>query len=201
MLFRSPLKTPNATRKTRLSSFWQGTQDVEDRLPTIEASPPEPEERPATQTDIEHKLVHTHYGSTSFVPATAPVKANGEPEDEDYFGSRELSSIGSERSESSLYMHSDYDVPRHVADPSVDYEPTTVPALPRRICLTRQTSAPLPRLALYERRLRTARPASESAILTQAGRSAKEEQMFNELGYLTPPNPPDELERRRALYK
>ena len=25
--------------------------------------------------------------------------------------------------------------------------------------------------------------------------------MFNELGYLAPPNPPNELERRRALYK
>ena len=34
-----------------------------------------------------------------------------------------------------------------------------------------------------------------------AGRAAKEEGMFNELGYLAPPNPPDELERRRALYK
>ena len=33
------------------------------------------------------------------------------------------------------------------------------------------------------------------------GRAAKEEHMFNELGYLAPPNPPDELERRRALYK
>ncbi|KAK7454471.1 hypothetical protein VKT23_011227 [Stygiomarasmius scandens] len=32
-------------------------------------------------------------------------------------------------------------------------------------------------------------------------RAAKEEQMFLELGYLIPPNPPDELERRRALYK
>jgi hypothetical protein len=35
----------------------------------------------------------------------------------------------------------------------------------------------------------------------KAGRAAKEEQMFNELGYLAPPNPPDELERRRAMYK
>lgn len=34
-----------------------------------------------------------------------------------------------------------------------------------------------------------------------AGRAAKEEQMFSELGYLAPPNPPNELERRRALYK
>ncbi|KAH9481647.1 Sensor histidine kinase GacS [Psilocybe cubensis] len=33
------------------------------------------------------------------------------------------------------------------------------------------------------------------------GRAAKEERMFSELGYLAPPYPPDELERRRALYK
>lgn len=32
-------------------------------------------------------------------------------------------------------------------------------------------------------------------------RAAKEEQMFRELGYLVAPNPLDELERRRALYK
>ncbi|KAK7044175.1 hypothetical protein VNI00_007895 [Paramarasmius palmivorus] len=32
-------------------------------------------------------------------------------------------------------------------------------------------------------------------------RAVKEEQMFHDLGYLAPPNPPDELERRRALYK
>lgn len=32
-------------------------------------------------------------------------------------------------------------------------------------------------------------------------RAAKEEQMFRELGYLAAPNPPDEIERRRALYK
>jgi hypothetical protein len=32
-------------------------------------------------------------------------------------------------------------------------------------------------------------------------RAAKEEQIFAELGYLAPPNPPDEWERRRALSK
>ncbi|KAI9057213.1 hypothetical protein FKP32DRAFT_1689249 [Trametes sanguinea] len=47
-----PLLSPNTARKTRLSSFWQGTQDVEDappahgrdsssRLSTIQASPPD----------------------------------------------------------------------------------------------------------------------------------------------------------------
>jgi hypothetical protein len=34
-----------------------------------------------------------------------------------------------------------------------------------------------------------------------AGRALKEEAMFLELGYLAPPYPPDELERRRALYQ
>jgi hypothetical protein len=43
--------------------------------------------------------------------------------------------------------------------------------------------------------------ASETITSVKAGRAAKEEQMFAELGYLAPPNPPDELERRRALYK
>ena len=202
----APLKSPKSTRKTRLSSFWQGTQDVEDRLPTIEASPPDTEGRPASASGgaaqkAAPAQVHTHYGTTSFVPATAPVQLNGGGEAEDYFGARDPSSGGSDRPGSSLFVGTEPEVPHRTSGPPLDYEPATVPALPRRICLTRQTSAPLPRLALYERRLRSARPASESAVLTQAGRAAKEEQMFGELGYLTPPNPPDELERRRALYK
>uniref|UniRef100_A0A0W0F757 histidine kinase n=1 Tax=Moniliophthora roreri TaxID=221103 RepID=A0A0W0F757_MONRR len=50
-------------------------------------------------------------------------------------------------------------------------------------------------------------PASSSippGIISNSGpgmRAVKEEQMFHDLGYLAPPNPPDELERRRALYK
>lgn len=35
----------------------------------------------------------------------------------------------------------------------------------------------------------------------KSGRVQKEEGMFHDLGYLAPPNPPDELERRRAMYK
>jgi len=34
-----------------------------------------------------------------------------------------------------------------------------------------------------------------------AGRVSKEEAIFLELGYLAPPYPPDELDRRRALYQ
>jgi hypothetical protein len=54
----------------------------------------------------------------------------------------------------------------------------------------------LPPQAPFSTRL----PSSNIAAL-KLGRAAKEEQMFTALEYLAPPNPPDELERRRALYK
>ncbi|CAA7266924.1 unnamed protein product [Cyclocybe aegerita] len=79
---------------------------------------------------------------------------------------------------------------------------STVPAaLPRRVCLTRQTSSPLPVSSPPESRYAGGRLHSESLASVKMGRAAKEEQMFSDLGYLAPPNPPDELERRRALYK
>jgi hypothetical protein len=81
-----------------------------------------------------------------------------------------------------------------------EIRPMTVPALPRRVCLTRQTSSPLPVSTPHDSRF-AGRVASQSITSVKAGRAAKEEQMFAELGYLAPPNPPDELERRRALYK
>lgn len=195
-------KSPNVTRKTRLSSFWQGTQDVEEsRLPTIEASPPDPTDQSATQDGFDFNTA-----TMSFVPppATAPVKLGAESEDDDYFGSIDTppSSDGTNMNQHVVDLpRTEHEVARHTSVPLLDIQPATVPALPRRICLTRQTSAPVPTLAPFERRLRSARPASDSSVLSQAGRAAKEEQMFNELGYLTPPNPPDELERRRALYK
>lgn len=214
----TPLKSPNLARKTRLSSFWQGTQDVEDsRLPTIEASPPESTEDHSSRSSSQGND-HSRKSSSSFPffgavvpPATAPVRYNDDKEDDDYFGSIENQkmleslSVGSDKNSvgahTSTVTRAEHDVSRHSSAPPLDCEPATVPALPRRICLTRQTSAPLPTLAMYEKRLRTSRPASESSALPHVGRSAKEEQMFSELGYLAPPNPPDELERRRALYR
>ncbi|GJE94509.1 Signal transduction histidine kinase [Phanerochaete sordida] len=214
-----PLKSPNLSRKTRLSSFWQGTQDVEEsRLPTIEASPPEWTEdhssshSPSLWNDSSRKSSNSFPFVGSVVPpATAPVRYSDDKDDDDYFGSIEghkgLESVSSDSdmnsigTQASTVTRLDHDVARHASAPPFDSEPSTVPALPRRICLTRQTSAPLPTLTMYEKRMRTARPASESSALSHVGRSAKEEQMFSELGYLAPPNPPDELERRRALYK
>ena len=207
-----PLKSPNLTRKSRLSSFWQGTQDVEEsRLPTIEASPPESTEDHTSQDESSRKSSSSFPFIGGIVPlATAPVRYGEEKEDDDYFGSldtqRMLENYSSSSDRNSTTTQAttsvsrpDHEVSRHSSAPPLD-EPATVPALRRRICLTRQTSAPLPTLAMVER-LRSSRPASESSTHSHASRSAKEEQMYSELGYLAPPNPPNELDRRRALYK
>ncbi|KIM39991.1 hypothetical protein M413DRAFT_189339 [Hebeloma cylindrosporum] len=80
-------------------------------------------------------------------------------------------------------------------------EAVSVPALPRRLCLTRQTSSPLPESTPQVPRYLGGRAPSETITSVKLGRAAKEERMFAELEYLAPPYPPDELERRRALYK
>lgn len=93
---------------------------------------------------------------------------------------------------------------QHVPD-----TPSTVPALPRRLCLTRQTSAPLPQYLLKEKSSVTAaqqrkggRKSADGGMPPhRLGRAVREEQMYAELGYLAPPMPPDELERRREVYK
>ena len=80
-------------------------------------------------------------------------------------------------------------------------EATSVPALPRRLCLTRQTSSPLPESTPQVPRHLGVRAPAETITSVKLGRAAKEERMFVELEYLAPPYPPYELERRRALYK
>ncbi|KAI0077875.1 hypothetical protein K474DRAFT_1706914 [Panus rudis PR-1116 ss-1] len=223
-----PLQSPGTLRKSRLSSFWQGTQDVDDDItpPSQPSSagkalpPPQSEDgdpgnkekdRPSSRgSSLQGSSTLPFVGPPVF-PATAPVRAETEQEDEDYFGWSDglkhdyASSVNSDMPGTSIAStnattRTDLDIMRQSSAPPFN-EPSTVPALPRRICLTRQTSAPAPSLALYERRMRASRPASDGNLNILAGRAAKEEQMFNELGYLAPPNPPDELERRRALYK
>ncbi|KAJ3990147.1 atypical/HisK protein kinase [Lentinula detonsa] len=73
-----------------------------------------------------------------------------------------------------------------------------------RMALMRQSSAPLPAgsgsNSMLRGNLAIGMPMPPRT-LPPSMRAAKEEQMFRDLGYLVAPNPPDELERRRALYK
>ena len=199
--------TPGNNRKTRLGSFWEGTQDVGDdvdRLSTIQGSGPASPTRSTLDGDA-HPPVDPAV-NTSILPASAPLPQQSPEEhpEEDYF------TASSSRANT---VDTDPRVPSDV--PSIwqeyvntqrDNEPLDVnvaatPALPRRICLTRQTSSPLPISITSERKFPGGRSVSEMLNSYRLGRAAKEEQMFSELGYLAPPNPPDELERRRALYK
>ena len=195
--------TPGNNRKTRLGSFWEGTQDVGDdidRLSTIQGSNPTSPTRSTTDGDARPDSSW----STLTTPASAPLQRRSPEEhpEEDYF------TASSSRANT---VDTDPRITRDV--PSVwqeyvnvqrDNEPLDMnvspsPAMPRRTCLTRQTSSPLP--ISTASKLPGGRSVSETVSGYRIGRAAKEEQMFLELGYLAPPNPPDELERRRALYK
>ena len=166
-------------RRPRLASFWEGT--VEQALPTVEGSPSTeymPMEDAETTTTEDGSSV-----SLSVIPpASAPLMASVGSETGDYFGDASPPPISS-----TSELHSIDSV-------------SSVPAVTRRICLTRQTSSPLPAFSDRTfRHHRTVRSSSENSGL--GPRSVKEESMFYELGYLVAPNPPDEIERRRALYR
>lgn len=168
--------TPGMSR-IRAGSFWEGTQDVEDEL-TVLALPgslPRTPLRNITEGELHVSLPP---------PVSVPLQRNYSPEP----------------TEEGDYFTADY--VNHRREPgSMELNVCTAPPLPRRICLTRQTSSPLPDSNGRDRGLPGGRSVCDSVNSFRTGRSVKEEQMFLDLGYLAPPNPPDELERRRALYK
>ena len=208
-----PPNTGN-NRKSRLTDFWQGTTDIDHggsthstgptQLVTILASPPD--SRPVTpQPAMTHMStsVPSNYSVpvallASAVPASVPTLAHNNGDDlaqTDYFGDvsppiqPEIA-----LAQPPLITSDDIEKTR------VGHSTASVPALPRRVCLTRQTSSPLPVSLPPQAPFSTRLPSNNFAAL-KLGRAAKEEQMFTALEYLAPPNPPDELERRRALYK
>jgi hypothetical protein len=89
---------------------------------------------------------------------------------------------------------------RASSDTPFDSEVVSAPAVPyKRIQLVRQTSSPLPGTYFnHEDRPQKSRAPSDTS---SNRRAAKEEQLYEELGYLVAPRPPDEAERRRALHK
>ena len=166
-------------RRPRLASFWEGT--VEQTLPTVDGSP----SIESVSLDEVGTTVTEDSSSASLSvipPASAPLMASVGSETGDYFGDA-----------CPLPTSSTSELP--IIDSA-----SSVPAVTRRICLTRQTSSPLP--AFSDRTFRHHRSVRSSSESSGFGpRSVKEESMFYELGYLAAPNPPDEIERRRALYR
>lgn len=166
-------------RRPRLASFWEGT--VEEALPTVDGSP---SMEPTQLEGVESTVAEDSFSSSmSAIPsASVPLITSVGSETGDYFEAGQLP-----QTTSACEL------------PTVD-SVSSVPAVTRRICLTRQTSSPLP--AFSDRTFRNHRTVRSSSESTGFGpRSVKEESMFYELGYLVAPNPPDEIERRRALYR
>ncbi|KAG6844969.1 hypothetical protein H0H87_002083 [Tephrocybe sp. NHM501043] len=198
--------TPGGTRKPRLASFWQGTTDVDrnnllhNEILSSSHSDMSPEVSGKYPTPPHHDCpvpFPTSFESPERIAAeSAPVPKMPELSSGDYFGPVTngdhppvTDDVSNDRFHS--VVASTY---------AASTPPLSIPALPRRVCLTRQTSSPLPEASPREPKLGGRLP-SESITSIRANRAAKEEQMFSDLGYLAPPNPPDELERRRALYK
>lgn len=188
--------TPGMSR-IRAGSFWEGTQDVEDELNVLALPGSLP------RTPLRNIAEGELYVSLP-PPASVPLQRNYSPEpteEGDYFTA--VSTSASEQfpmTPDPAQLWQEY--VHHRREPgSMELNVCTAPPLPRRICLTRQTSSPLPDSNGRDRGLPGGRSVCDSVNSFRAGRSAKEEQMFLDLGYLAPPNPPDELERRRALYK
>lgn len=188
--------TPGMSR-IRAGSFWEGTQDVEDELTmlALPGSLPRTPLRNIAEAELYVSLPP---------PASVPLQRNYSPEpteEGDYFTA--VSTSASEHfpmTPNPAQLWQDY-VNHRRESGTMELNVCTAPPLPRRICLTRQTSSPLPDSNGRDRGLPGGRSVCDSVNSFRAGRSVKEEQMFLDLGYLAPPNPPDELERRRALYK
>lgn len=209
--FSHDLLTPGGTRRLRPVGFWKGTQDIQDggeRTYGSISSTSSGTLGPATAHPSMSEVV------PPLPPASAPTEktAIDEDPDADYFGELDTTMSPDVASEEQFSIpqfpaeHTNATGPLLMRLGSMDSGTMSVPAIPRRICLTRQASSPLPNSMSIES---SSAPASlhishntlSSEQAFSRARAAKEEQMFQELGFLAPPNPPEELERRRALYK
>ena len=185
-----PLGPPYPRQRRRLGSFWEGTIDVDRAtqaqsiLSSIQGSPPdspgfEPEPSSATTATVSPPYI---------TPASAPLRP-GTGYNDDYFGFAALST-----SPEALAT-----VPLPQQHTSSDSEAAHMVFVgPRRVNITRQASSPLPNNFFGSSA--EVSPSARSAD-AGAGRALVEEAMFLELGYLSAPCPPDEFERRRALYQ
>ena len=189
-----PLGPQSPRHRQRLGSFWEGTIDVDgatgpspSSLSSIEGSPPStPPDANNSDAELEPPSASSVGLSPPYVtPASVPLRGYGD----DYFSVTAVSAS-----------------PEPVLDPVrqhdyVSSEPETTETssvASRRVNPARQTSLPL---ANKYSGPSIEESSSSRVVDAGVGRVPKEEALFLELGYLAPPYPPDELDRRRALYQ
>lgn len=189
-----PLGPQSPRHRQRLGGFWEGTTDVDgatgppsSTLSSIEGSPTStPPDPNSSDAELEPRSASSAAGSPPYVtPASVPLRGYGD----DYFGITAVS-VSPEPVLDSVRQH------EHASSETDATETSSVAS--RRVNSRRQTSLPLGNKAFGPS---TEVPSPSRIVDAGAGRMPKEEAMFLELGYLAPPYPPDELDRRRALYQ
>jgi hypothetical protein len=188
-----PLGPQYPRQRRRLGSFWEGTIDVDRTtqaqsiLSSIQGSPPSTPPTESSESEPEPSSATTATVSPPYItPASGPMMP-GTGYRDDYFGFAGLST-----SPEGLAT-----VPLPQQHTSSDSEAAQMASVaPRRVNITRQSSSPLPN--------NFSGSTEASPVYSTdagAGRALSEEAMFLQLGYLVPPCPPDEFQRRRALYQ
>jgi hypothetical protein len=193
-----PMGPQSPRHRQRLGSFWEGTIDVDgatgpssSTLSSIEGSPPStpPDANNSdSDTELEPPSASSVGASPPYVtPASVPLRGY-----DDYFGVTAVS-VSPEPITTGFNSVRQYE---HVS-PETEYAETSSIAS-RRVNPTRQTSC-LPANKASGPSVELS--PSSRVVDVGVGRLPKEEAVFLEFGYLAPPYPPDELDRRRALYQ
>ncbi len=191
-----PLGPQSPRHRKRIGSFWEGTTDIDgagpssSTLSSIEGTPPStPPDANNSDAEPEPPSASSIGASPPYVtPASVPLRGYGD----DYFGVNAVSV-----SPEPITTVPDSVRQREHVSPEPEAAQTSSDA-PRRVNLTRQSSFPLANKASGPS---VEVSPSSHAMDAGGGRTPNEEALFIELGYLVPPYPPDELDRRRALYQ
>ncbi|KAM6504265.1 atypical/HisK protein kinase [Amanita muscaria] len=212
--------TPGNARKNRLGSFWKGTTDVgggevvasgQSRLVPILRSPTQEQGLNAVPTfdktpsealspcDLHLPLSSCSGPDGGSVTGEYPEFLSVSPQQE-LLSNDDVSPSELPSDSSNVTIQSPIAPPSSLSSHVGTASELAVPDIPRRVHLTRQTSFPLPSANAHDIRMPGGRVASDN-FTGRTGRTMKEEQLYIEFGYLVPPNPPDEMNRRRALYK
>jgi len=242
--YSDPSLMPGVSRRSRLTEFWEGTNDVEEddthrkrspysrnfREESADAKQP-PQLFQTLDPPMEAGCITTsnsvspvtrqksHLGLLeSTIPATAPLRGVYNASDDllgDYSGnaiskpttsSSDVELMANEAvSESKMLLSTNVIPPggvrlKPIQSPEVGT--ISIPVAVRKMCLTRQISSPLPIVPPIkaDNCIFGDRVVSDSP-LPRLQRMSKEEQLFTRFGYLVPPDPFDELDRKKALYK
>jgi len=201
--------TPGGTRRPRLASFWEGTQDVD--IIGLQALTPNSECLSLSQNDSDESPSHDTTPQQG--PPTLTFDTARHPPSFSAIHTAPSSGYSSQNDLDSTPCDYFEGVLLPPESPSRDSPLTSLnhsqrstscdhgsKLTPRRVCLTRQSSSPLPILP-HETRSVDGPLTSTNPAASKASRAVKEQQMYMDLGYLAPPNPPNEMERQRALYK